>query len=73
MKCCICGKEIENYGNNPEGAYDETGHEIRWKSDDRCCDACNAKYVVAGRIAKLYQTTPKNVKAIMPDRLVKKK
>ena len=20
MKCCICGKEIEGFGNNPDGA-----------------------------------------------------
>ena len=35
MKCCICGKEITGYGNNP------------WPiiKDERmkCCDECNAK------------------------------
>ncbi len=39
MKCCICGKEISGYGNNP------------WpldKSDGaRCCDECNAKVIIA--------------------------
>ena len=26
MKCCICGKEIKGWGNNPEGAV--------WKTHD---------------------------------------
>jgi len=41
MKCCICGKEFEGYGNNP-WPIDET-------EDARCCDDCNRKKVVPAR------------------------
>lgn len=37
-KCCICGKEINGYGNNAE----PLAHGI-------CCDGCNSK-VLAARI-----------------------
>lgn len=52
--CCICGKEIIGYGNNPDGAA--------WKTEDgqieiyeggpkdRCCDECNTNYVIPGRL-----------------------
>ena len=30
-KCCICGKEIEDWGNNPWGALDENGDQINGK------------------------------------------
>lgn len=33
--CCICGKEFDGYGNNPEPIDAGT-----------CCDKCNIKYVV---------------------------
>lgn len=35
MKCCICGKEIVGYGNNP--------YPIK---EGRCCDECNLIVVV---------------------------
>ena len=38
--CCICGEEIEGYGNNAE-PYEE----------GTCCDACNLKFVIPARIA----------------------
>lgn len=38
-KCCICGEEIIGYGNNAE-PY----------KDGRCCEACNAKFVIPARI-----------------------
>jgi len=38
--CCICGEEIEGYGNNPEPI----------KHDGRCCDACNLKFVIPARL-----------------------
>jgi hypothetical protein len=28
--CCICGKEHEGFGNNPNGAIDETKKLITW-------------------------------------------
>ena len=41
MKCVICGEEIEGeYGNNPDPV----------RSEGRCCDVCNMKYVVPFRI-----------------------
>lgn len=43
MKCCICGKEIMGYGNNP----------IPYKSEGRCCDDCNIIYVIPCRLQKL--------------------
>ena len=50
MKCCICGEEIKEYGNNPYGALDEKGNPINWKSEDECCDKCNMQYVIPGRL-----------------------
>ncbi len=39
--CCICGEEIEGYGNNP------------WpvKEEGECCDNCNYKFVIPARLA----------------------
>jgi len=72
MKCCICGKEIKGFGNNPWGALNKKGEEIKWKPEEECCDECNGKYVVPGRIAKLYKGDPKAVLKIMPNNLVDK-
>ena len=59
MKCCICGCEIENYGNNPDGAVwkNEQGEiiEPEFGVNDRCCDLCDQMYVIPGRIYKLYK------------------
>ena len=41
--CCICGEPIEGYGNNPRP----------YKHEGRCCDACNSKFVIPARLAKL--------------------
>lgn len=43
FKCCICGKKIIGYGNDP------------WpvKMDGECCDECNITHVVLARIIKL--------------------
>ena len=42
-KCCICGKEIIGFGNNP------------WPVKDSgcCCDECNSTVVVQTRIVML--------------------
>lgn len=50
MKCCVCGKELKGYGNDPRGALDENDNLIEWKDEDRCCDECNMSRVIPGRI-----------------------
>ncbi len=57
MKCCICGKEIQGYGNNPYGALDDKGNLIKWKPEDECCDDCNMNHVVFGRLLLLNKNT----------------
>lgn len=47
MICCICGKEFEGWGNNP---YPVTKGE-----NDRCCDICNARYVIPARVKEKYR------------------
>lgn len=58
-ECCICGKPLEGYGNNPDGAVwkEPTGELVMGEFDpeDRCCDECNNKYVIPGRIYRLDQ------------------
>ena len=58
FKCCICGREFTGFGNNPWGAMckDENGNpqEIECKENDRCCDECNEKFVIPGRLYKMY-------------------
>lgn len=44
MKCCICNKEIFGPNANNPAPYADNGV---------CCDACNLKYVVPARIARL--------------------
>lgn len=39
MKCCICGKEIEGYGNNPAPI-----------AGNQCCDECHQKVVIPYRV-----------------------
>ncbi len=39
--CCICGEESEGYGNNPAPI----------KKEGKCCDACNAKFVIPARLS----------------------
>lgn len=41
FKCCICFKEFEGYGNNPEPVL----------SKGKCCDKCNQMYVIPARIS----------------------
>ena len=43
MKCCICKKEIEDYGNNPQPLCAKDDYT------SRCCDECN-QYVISARI-----------------------
>ena len=45
--CCICGKEIIGFGNNP------------WpiKDSGYCCDECNSEFVLQARIEMLVRRT----------------
>lgn len=45
MKCCLCGKEITDFGNNP--------WPLRNDVDDRCCDDCNMEKVIPARLAQM--------------------
>lgn len=47
MKCCICGKEINGYGNNPFPLCTIDDHT------SQCCNDCNATYVIQARIASM--------------------
>lgn len=38
--CCICGKEIRGYGNNPYPV----------KNYGKCCDKCNIEVVIPERL-----------------------
>lgn len=44
--CCICGEEIDGYGNNPE-PYKLAKH------GERCCDSCNMKFVIPMRLEQM--------------------
>ena len=56
--CCICGNMYDNYGNNPEGAAWKTiSGEIEFPEfdvEDRCCNDCNERFVIPGRIYSVY-------------------
>lgn len=52
MKCNLCGCEIEGWGNNPDPLIEN--------EDDRCCDACNTRYVLPARIYQLHHDLPKS-------------
>lgn len=69
MNCCICRKVIKDWGNNPYGALDENGEQLEWKDDDECCDDCNKKYVIKGRIASLLMNKDEIVR-ILPNILL---
>ena len=43
--CCICGKEINGWGNDPYPVVTDNNAE--------CCDACNMTYILPARIARL--------------------
>ena len=57
-KCCICGKSFDYFGNNPDGAkwLDEKGNVINgwFKPEDVCCNECNNRYVIMGRMHTIY-------------------
>lgn len=41
IKCCFCGKDIKDYGNDIR--------PINTSKGDRCCDACNLSIVIPTR------------------------
>lgn len=49
--CCICGKEFEGWGNNP--------YPVVKEEDARCCDDCNAMYVIPARLEALAERDSK--------------
>lgn len=59
--CCICGKVFKTEGNDPTGAMWVDGHgktkSPKFQAGDRCCDKCNANFVVPGRFYKLMHKT----------------
>lgn len=57
-KCCICGKEIIGFGNNP------------WpvKDSGYCCDECNSTVVIRARIEMLVKGENKNEKRTNADK-----
>ena len=44
-KCCLCGKIITGWGNNPWPVDKDPDHE--------CCDRCNAEKVIPARITAI--------------------
>ena len=44
IKCCICGRPIEGWGNNP------------WpvENEGECCDICNQNIVLPARIEMMF-------------------
>lgn len=58
--CCICNRIGEGWGNNPDGAMWKTSDgevvEPRFKAEDRCCDECNTRYVIPGRLYKMQKS-----------------
>lgn len=63
FECCICHRFFTGFGNNPDGAMwlDEDGNVVdpTFKSNDRCCDECDGRYVIPGRIHRFRQMHPK--------------
>ena len=64
--CCICGCNIPNvYGeNNPRGAMwrDPDTNEIvefQPEPEDVCCNECNTRYVIPGRMYKMKMSSSK--------------
>ena len=55
--CCICGRNCIGFGNNPDGAMgtDKEGNLVglTFKPEDRCCDDCNSRYVITGRLYRM--------------------
>lgn len=42
-KCCICGKQIKGFGNNPTPV----------RANGVCCNVCNLNKVIPARLAMI--------------------
>lgn len=47
LKCCLCGKKVVGYGNNPWPLVKDI--------KSRCCDQCNTTKVVPARISEHFK------------------
>lgn len=57
-RCCIChGPLDDKWGNSPDDAVwknpDGTIEFPEFGPEDRCCNSCNGKYVIPGRLYKM--------------------
>ena len=50
IKCCLCGKTINGFGNNPYPLANE----------GQCCDDCNWNLVIPARVLDIYKKECKN-------------
>ena len=61
--CYICGALEAGFGNNPDGAawrdYNKDGELVvvrpTFKPEDRCCDLCDQRFVIPGRILAMQE------------------
>jgi hypothetical protein len=51
--CSLCGSKYEHFGNNPEPLK---------SFDERCCDDCNAEWVIPARLGRLTEHQVKTLK-----------
>jgi len=51
-KCCICGKEIKGWGNDPWPVVKD--------NDAECCDECNYEVVLPARIIGMTSNSNNN-------------
>lgn len=65
-KCCICGNKYFGWGNNPDGAAwkkeDGTVETPEFSRSDRCCEDCNSRYVIPGRLYRVRLREQKEIK-----------
>lgn len=70
--CCICGADCSGWGNDPWGTLNKKGEQIKWNPEDECCDECNSKYTIKGRMALSYKVSLKDLQVICPEILLDK-
>ena len=61
-KCCICGKEFIDYGNNAEPVRRGI-----------CCNSCNARYIIASRLLGAANASYEIVKTHKEKEVIKQK
>lgn len=54
FKCCFCGGLFKGFGNNPYPANKTNGA--------KCCDDCNAIYVIPARLKEMFENNKENKK-----------